>query len=423
MPANDERVEEIPNVKNTQHLSLDRLSMFDEMVKDAENKSKDKLIFTPYTFDELLSMPPKEWLLDEFFGEEDLGMIYGLPGCGKTFFVIEMIIALCTAKFLANRFAVKRPLNVAYCAGEGISGLPSRFQAAAQHHGVVEMPSFTFYKTMPQLYMNSGDSDITTIPRQFVQRIQEPTKPLIAQNPPIIWIEKATVFTEWCHANLIKNPDAFKKMQERGFTTESIEKYKIGFNPGNRQGRDFKRSRQDWGLEERIKDDGTHQKIWLPIGFTIPTFSDDGQVVKLKIRRSAWKEDDNLPKYVEVSGSKSSPSVFGNTQLPVGLVLESEFDGLLIQQETGDLLYCVALGGSTKSIDAHTDALLRATKHILFLPDFDQAGAVAWVKWKRLFPRIHRILTPTGKSAGDAFIEGINLREWIESEITNSNKT
>ncbi len=259
--------------------------------------------------------------------------------------------------------------------------------------------------------------------RQFTVMSKEIPKPLISVNPPQKWIEKATAFTEWCHANLIKNLEAFKKVQERGFTTESIKKFKIGFNPGDCQDREFKCSRQDWGLEERIKDDGTYQKIWLPVGFTVPTFSDDGQVVKLKIRRSAWRENDSLPKYVEISGSKSCPSIYGNTQLPVGLVLESEFDGLLSQQEVGDLLYSVALGGSTKPIDADTDALLRSTKRILFLPDFDQAGALAWVKWKRQFPSIYRMLTPTGKSAGDAFIEGINLREWIEGEIINSNKT
>lgn len=81
-----------------------------------------------------------------------------------------MIIILCTAKPLADRFAVKRRLNVAYCAGEGISGLPSRFQAAATHHGVSEMPNFTFYKTMPQLYLGNDGSD-TTI-QEFVYQWQ-----------------------------------------------------------------------------------------------------------------------------------------------------------------------------------------------------------------------------------------------------------
>ena len=99
-------------------------------------------------------------------------MVYGPSGCGKTFFIIEMIIILCKAKLLANRFAVERRLNVAYCAGEGISGLPARFQAAATHHGVVTMPNFTFYKTMPQLYLENDDSDITTI-KQFVYQWRE----------------------------------------------------------------------------------------------------------------------------------------------------------------------------------------------------------------------------------------------------------
>jgi hypothetical protein len=159
------------SMKESQHLTLDKLTEFDEMVKEAESKLKDKLIFIPYSFDELLKMPTKEWLLDQVFGAGDIGMVYGLPGCGKTFFVIEMIIILCMAKILANRFAVTRCLNVAYCAGEGISGLPSRFQAAAIHHGVVKMPNFTFYKTMPQLYLENRDSDITTI-KQFVYQWQ-----------------------------------------------------------------------------------------------------------------------------------------------------------------------------------------------------------------------------------------------------------
>lgn len=234
-------------------------------------------------------------------------------------------------------------------------------------------------------------------------------------------MDKAAKFIEWCDSKLMNNISALANVQARGFTVDSIVRYKIGLNPGDTRGYDFRKDRQDWGLEPELKEDGTFRKLWLPAGFTIPTFS-DGQVVKIKIRRASWKEGDKLPKYVEVSGSRSCPSIYGDTQLPAALILESEFDGLLIQQEASDLIYCVALGGSTKCVDAHTDSLLRSTKCILFLPDFDQAGALAWLKWKRQFPKIHRILTSKGKSAGDAFIEGINLREWIEGEITNSNK-
>jgi len=284
--------------------------------------------------------------------------------------------------------------------------------------------AITFLRDLYGLHYRDACSRLKITPktRPFIPIRKEPLRPLIALNPPQNWIEKATAFTEWCHANLIKNPHAFKKMQERGFTVESIKNYKIGFNPGNHQGRDFKRNRQDWGLGEQIKQNGTPQQIWLPIGFTIPTFSGDGQVVKLKIRRSAWKEGDNLPKYVEISGSKSSPSVYGTNQLPVALVLESEFDGLLIQQEVGDLVYCVALGGSTKPIDAETENILKRTTHILFVPDYDSAGAIASVKWSKKFCNIHRTLTPHGKSVSDYFQEGGDLRKWLQECIQKANK-
>lgn len=264
---------------------------------------------------------------------------------------------------------------------------------------------------------------ITPKTRQFAITPKELPRSLVALNPAPMWIEKATAFTEWCHSKLLSTSSALEKVLARGFTIDSIKHFKIGFNPGDIRGYDFRINRQDWGLDDQLKEDGTSRKLWLPVGFTIPTFSADRFAVKVKVRRSSWQEGDKLPKYVEVSGSKSAPSIYGDSSLPIGLVLESEFDALLIQQEAAELLYCVALGGSTKPIDACTDDLLKKAKNILFLPDYDAAGALAWVKWKRLFPGIHRILTPKGKAAGDAFIEGVNLREWIEAGITNSNKT
>ena len=243
--------------------------------------------------------------------------------------------------------------------------------------------------------------------------IKKPYKPLVAKEPSLAWTEKATAFVEWCHMKLMNNRDALSDIQKRGFSLDSIVQYRIGFNPGDILGYDYRRDRQDWGLEKEIKEDGTLRILWLPVGITIPTFSLDGRVVKVKIRRTRWKEGDKLPKYVEVSGSKSCPSVFGDIRLSVGLVLESELDALLVQQFASDLLYCVALGGSTKSLDVETDKLLRRTKNILFLPDFDKAGAVAWGKWQKKFHGIQRILTPHEKSAGDYHLAGGDIREWL----------
>lgn len=132
-------------------------------------------IFHPLTFVDLLGRPPKEWLLEEVFGAGDIGMIYGPPGSGKTFIVIDLCMAACLGRLWAMRFTVARPLAIAYCAGEGLGGLPQRFAAAAQHHGIEDLANFTFFESAPQLFTperDAGSATAETIGR-FVREWQQ----------------------------------------------------------------------------------------------------------------------------------------------------------------------------------------------------------------------------------------------------------
>lgn len=273
--------------------------------------------------------------------------------------------------------------------------------------------AITFLRELHGLSYKEACAKLKIEPKKqgITRTIKREIKPSIANDPTELWQSKGKAFVEWCHAQLMANQTALNLVKNRGFTLESIERFKLGFNP-----KDLWRIREDWELELQTKEDGTPRKLWLPAGIVIPTFTND-QVIKIKIRRSNWQEGDKLPKYVEVSGSKSCPSIYGNSNLKIALILESELDSLLIQQEADDLVYCVALSGSTKPLDLYTDQLLKRTSILLFCPDFDKAGATAWDKWKKIFPAIQRILTPDGKSAGDAFLAGVNLREWIEASL------
>lgn len=127
--------------------------------------------FQPIRLPELLARPPKPWLIESLIGERDLGMIYGPPGSGKTFVVIDLVFAACLGQQFALQFAINRPLTLAYCAGEGISGLPSRFTAAAAFYGVSDLPNFTFFEVVPQLFSPRIDSSQHTI-LQFVSEWQ-----------------------------------------------------------------------------------------------------------------------------------------------------------------------------------------------------------------------------------------------------------
>lgn len=127
------------------------------------SKPRTGPVFTPLSLDELLAMPPKEWLIDQVIGAQDIAMVYGPPGSGKTFLVIDLVLAACTGSQWAMRFDVTRPLSVAYCAGEGVSGLPARFKATAEFREIDprNLPNFFFYQTVPQLYhKESGNSPL-----------------------------------------------------------------------------------------------------------------------------------------------------------------------------------------------------------------------------------------------------------------------
>lgn len=129
--------------------------------------------FHPRTMRQLLTMPPKQWIIDQVIGAGDIGMVYGAPGCGKTFVIIDMIFSACLGQQFARRFEVARPLNVVYAAGEGISGLPSRFAAAAEHFETDDIANFTFFETTPQLYHDKGahlPDDISFFVGEWKQR-------------------------------------------------------------------------------------------------------------------------------------------------------------------------------------------------------------------------------------------------------------
>lgn len=137
--------------KTTQIQQLERELAFERM-QAKEEKKEDVDLFQTYSFLELLSMPPKEWLLDQVFGSGDLGVIYGPSGCGKTFVTIDMILRLCSGKRFGHRFRVIRPLNVLYCAGEGYGAMGDRFKVAAKNQNITDLSNFQYLKMVPQLF-------------------------------------------------------------------------------------------------------------------------------------------------------------------------------------------------------------------------------------------------------------------------------
>lgn len=131
-------------------------------------------VFKPLTLAELMQQPPKEWLVDNLIGRGDIAMVFGDAGSGKTFIAIDLILAAALGRQFAARFPIKQPLKVAYCAGEGIAGLPNRFAAAINKWHVSPSDlTLTIYTDVPQLFDEQAEKSIYTFVRELSERCEQ----------------------------------------------------------------------------------------------------------------------------------------------------------------------------------------------------------------------------------------------------------
>lgn len=227
------------------------------------------------------------------------------------------------------------------------------------------------------------------------------------------WQQVAKRFIDYSHENLLKEPSVINQLEQRGLTIETMKRFRLGWNSKN-----LFDQRERWGLAPEIKENGVSRRQWLPRGIVIPSF-EDSQPAKIKIRRSDWVSEDALPKYVEVSGSTQSPSVYGDLLKPV-IIVESELDAILIQQEAADLVCSVALGGVSKKPDTQLHEWLKQASLILLSLDFDDPGKKRYSFWMKHYPNLHPWPAPHGKSPGDSFKTfSINTSDWIKAGLSS----
>jgi DNA primase len=231
----------------------------------------------------------------------------------------------------------------------------------------------------------------------------------VLQKPPALWIEKSSAFVDQAHKNLLCKDDVLQYLVSRGLPLEAVQRYKIGWSDKN----EFL-SRSDWGLEEQISQEGKSRSLWIPKGIVIPTAQSNGEVIRLKVRRADYKQDDKLPKYVAISGSMNGLSLIGNTRNKIMIVVESELDAYAIDHATNDFAFVVAVGSNIKNPDNVTDKLAQKTVRLLICHDNDEAGKKMLIKWQKLYPHSQACPTPIGKDIGEAVKSGLNIRQWLQ---------
>lgn len=86
------------------------------------------------SLEQLLGEPDKRYLVEGVLGEGDLAMIYGAPGSGKSFVILNLLVSAALGETWAGKHKISKSCKVCYSTGEGWSGIKGRFAAAVGRH-------------------------------------------------------------------------------------------------------------------------------------------------------------------------------------------------------------------------------------------------------------------------------------------------
>lgn len=123
----------------------------DETIEDTDSPP----VYETLSLDQLERLPPPTYLIDEILPEHGLTFVYGDPGAGKSFIVLDMALRLAYGMDWHGTTA--KQTGVLYIAGEGKHGLGKRVKGWRREHGLegAEAP----FKLLPvAVHMLDADS-------------------------------------------------------------------------------------------------------------------------------------------------------------------------------------------------------------------------------------------------------------------------
>lgn len=125
--------------------------------------------FTFRGFEDVLKMPPKQYLIGGLIGANDLTALVGLAKTGKTLIALDMAAALMRGNVLfADRFEVGDPCPACYMTDEGKSGVPARLRALQNKWDLSEDERGRFiYCDRIVTLMGAGPRQVEAFIREF----------------------------------------------------------------------------------------------------------------------------------------------------------------------------------------------------------------------------------------------------------------
>ncbi|WP_308772211.1 hypothetical protein [uncultured Bilophila sp.] len=186
------------------------------------------------------------------------------------------------------------------------------------------------------------------------------------------------------------HPEALRWLAARGITEEAVQMYRIGYLVGESGKAGRYRSRSVLGLAPKERDGKTVTKLFIPRGFTIPLFAEDGRLINIRIRKPnadlAKEAGRKSLKYIELEGSCRRPLVLRpeawQTNLSAYVIVEGELDAILCHYATGGRIGALALRSNTRKPDAVAHPLLESAVRLLVVLDYEESlNGVAGLEW------------------------------------------
>ena len=113
------------------------------------------------------------WLIDGLLETETLGLLFGDPGCGKSFLAVDVALSIAAGTPFHDR-DIKQG-SVFYIAGEGFNGLTRRFQAwsKSQRGGIADAPLFV--SNRPAQFLDAASAaEVTEAVRELASQHGNP---------------------------------------------------------------------------------------------------------------------------------------------------------------------------------------------------------------------------------------------------------
>ena len=131
-----------------------------DLIKQAGEVREKVTPLPTLSLDDIANLPPVEWMIEGVIPEKALAMMYGEPGCGKTFIALDMALSVAHKAEWQGQTVLGG--NVVYVAGEGVGGLKKRIAAWHQHRELPQKAPFTVVPIAVDLMDENNAQDLQT---------------------------------------------------------------------------------------------------------------------------------------------------------------------------------------------------------------------------------------------------------------------